>query len=45
MAHKGSARSSFKRPTMADIEKGFILGRDKFFDVMMDQVNEKQHQV
>ena len=41
MAHKVSAKSSFKRPTVADIEEGFILGRDKIFDVMMDQVNEE----
>ena len=36
-----STRSSFKRPTVANVEEGFILGRDKTFDVMMDQVNEE----
>ena len=41
MTHKGSAGSSFKRPTVVDIEEGFILGRDKTFDVMMDQVNKE----
>ena len=41
MAHKVSAGSSFKRPTVADIEEGFILGWDRTFDVMMDQVNEE----
>ena len=33
--------SSFKHPTVADVEDGFILRRDKIFDVMMDQVNEE----
>ena len=41
VAHKGSAGSSFKRSTVADIEEGFILGRDRTFDVMMDQVNDE----
>ena len=41
VAHKVSVGSSFKRPTMADVEEGFILGREKTFDVMMDQVNEE----
>ena len=41
VAHKGSAGSTIKRPTVADIEEGFILGRDRTFDVMMDQVNEE----
>ena len=41
VAHKVSVGSSFKRPTMADIKEGFILGWDKIFDVMMDQVNEE----
>ena len=41
VAHKGSARSTIKRPTMADIKEGFILGRDRTFDVVMDQVNEE----
>ena len=33
--------SSFKRPTVADMEEGLTLGRDKTYDVMMDQVNEE----
>ena len=41
MAHKVGAGSSFKCLTLADIEKGFILGWDRTFDVMMDQVNEE----
>ena len=41
VAHKGSAGSSFKRPTVADIKEDFILGRDRAFDVMMDQVNDE----
>ena len=41
VAHKVSAGSSFKRPMVADIEEGFILGRDKTFDVMMDQINNE----
>ena len=41
VAHKDSAGSTIKHPTMADIEEGFILGRDRTFDVMMDQVNEE----
>ena len=41
VAHKGSAGSDFKRPIVVDIEEGFILKRDRTFDVMMDQVNEE----
>ena len=41
VVHKGSAGSTIKRPTVIDIEEGFILGRDRTFDVMMDQVNEE----
>ena len=41
VAHKVSAGSSFKRPTVADVEEGFILERDKTFDVMMDQVSKE----
>ena len=41
VAHKGSAGSTIKRPTVADIEEGFILGWDRTFDVVMDQVNEE----
>ena len=40
-AHKVSAGSTVKRPTVADIEEGFILGWDRTFDVMMDQVNKE----
>ena len=36
-----NARSSIKHPLVADVEKGFILGQDKTFDVMMDQVNKE----
>ena len=32
---------SFKCPIVADVENGFILGWDKTFDVMMDQVNKE----
>ena len=41
VAHKGSAGNSIKRPIVVDIDEGFILGRDRTFDVMMDQVNEE----
>ena len=41
VVHKGSAGNSIKRPTVADIKEGFILGQDRTFDVMMDQVNEE----
>ena len=41
VAHKVTTGSSIKRPTMVDVEDDFILGRDKTFDVMMDQVNEE----
>ena len=41
VAHKGSVGSSIKRSIVADIEEGFILGRNRTFDVMMDQVNEE----
>ena len=41
VAHKGSAGTTVKHPIVADIEEGFILGRDRTFDVMMDQVNEE----
>ena len=41
VARKVTIRSSFKHPTVADVEEGFILEPDKIFDVMMDQVNEK----
>ena len=35
VAHKGSAGSTVKHPTVADIEEGFILERDRTFDVMI----------
>ena len=41
VAHKVTTGSSIKRPTMADVEDGFILGRDKIFDVRMDKVYEE----
>ena len=41
VAHKVTIRSSFKCSTMVDVDEGFILGRDKTFDIMMDQVNKK----
>ena len=41
VAHKVTARSSFKRPTVVDVKEGFILGWHKTFDVMMDQVNKE----
>ena len=41
VAYKVSTGRFFKCPTVADVEDDFILGRDKTFDVMMDQVNEE----
>ena len=41
VAYKVTTQSSFKRPIVANVEDSFILGRDKTFDVIMDQVNEE----
>ena len=41
VAHKVTKGSSLKRPIVADVEDGFILGQDRTFDVRMDQVNEE----
>ena len=41
VAHKVTIGSSLKHPIVADIEDGFILGQDRAFDVIMDQVNDE----